>query len=92
MGVRLLRNCLGRVMSMNAAEKKQDERRVFDLVYASERFDEVIPNENPDFLLRREPGMPCFGVEITEYHVSETDARLDRLPAYSTDLLERLTQ
>jgi hypothetical protein len=67
--------------------KKAAERHIFDLVYAGRQLHEILPHENPDFLVRQTPRTPYFGVEVTEYHVSETSARLDRLDGYTTTLL-----
>jgi hypothetical protein len=68
--------------------KKAEERRIFDLVYGDRSLHDVLTHENPDFLVRQSPGLPHFGVEVTEYHVNETNARLDRLKGYSTRLLD----
>lgn len=72
---------------INVNTKKQEERRVFDLVYAGRSFDEVRENENPDFLVRLFPGTPYFGVEVTEYYLTETNARIDNISGYTNQLL-----
>jgi hypothetical protein len=72
---------------MNVNNKKHEERRIFDLIYADCSFDEVKDCENPDFLVRYSPNTPYFGVEVTKYYLSETDARIDNIPYYSTQLL-----
>lgn len=72
---------------MNANNKKHEERRIFDLIYADRSLDEVKEYENPDFLVRYFPNTPYFGVEVTEYYLSETDARIDNISDYSTQLL-----
>jgi hypothetical protein len=70
------------------SNKKVAERRIFDLVYAARPLHEILTHENPDFLVRQTPRTPYFGVEVTEYHASETSARLDRLEGYTTALLD----
>lgn len=67
--------------------KKQEERRIFDLVYADRSFDEVKEFETPDFLVRYFPNTSYFGVEVTEYYLTETNARLDNITDYSGHLL-----
>ncbi len=71
----------------NINTKQQEERRIFDLVYAGRSFNEVRENENPDFLVRLFPDMPYFGVEVTEYYLTETNARIDNISDYTNKLL-----
>jgi hypothetical protein len=71
---------------MNMDAKKLRERKILDLVYADRRIEEIIPSERPDFLLRCRGGQQ-FGVEIAELYHSQTTARLDRIPDYSSELL-----
>lgn len=73
---------------MDGNSKKTEERRIFDLVYGDGSLDDVRPHENPDFLVRLSAHLPYFGVEVTEYYVDETSARLDRIEGYSTSLLD----
>lgn len=68
--------------------KKQEERRIFDLVYGDKSFYEVKYFESPDFLVRYFSNTPYFGVEITEYYLTETNARLDNIADYSDQLLD----
>ncbi len=67
--------------------KKQQERRIFDLVYADRSFDKVKDSENPDFIVRYFPNSSYFGVEVTEYYLSETNARIDNIAGYTEELL-----
>ena len=67
--------------------KKQQERRIFDLVYGDRSFDEVKVSENPDFLVRYFPNTSYFGVEVTEYYLTETNARIDNIAGYTGELL-----
>jgi len=67
--------------------KKQQERRIFDLVYDDRSFDNVKASENPDFIVRYSPSSPYFGVEVTEYYLTETNARIDNIAGYTEELL-----
>ncbi len=67
--------------------KKREERRIFDLVYGDRSFNEVKDSETPDFLVRYFPDKSYFGVEVTEYYLNETNARLDNIPDYTGQLL-----
>jgi hypothetical protein len=73
---------------MHPDTKKSRERRIFDLVYGERSFNDVTQHENPDFLVRHLRDAPVFGVEVTEYYHSETDARMDRIAGYVSHLLE----
>jgi hypothetical protein len=72
---------------MDTNSKKQEELRIFDLVYADRSFDEVKEFENPDFLVRYFPNTSYFGVEVTEYYLTETNARIDNISGYTGQLL-----
>ena len=72
---------------METNSKKQQERRIFDLVYADRSFDEVKESENPDFLVRYFPNTPYFGVEVTECYLTETNARIHNISGYTDELL-----
>jgi hypothetical protein len=72
---------------LDTNSKKQQERRIFDLVYADRSFDEVKESENPDFLVRFFPNTAYFGVEVTEYYLTETNARIDNIAGYTGELL-----
>ena len=81
--------CCSEFSMMDANSKKQEERRIFDLVYADRSFDEIKDFENPDFLVRYFPNTPYFGVEVTEYYLTETNARIDNISSYTEQLLNR---
>ena len=72
---------------LDANSKKQQERRIFDLIYSDRSFDEVKESENPDFLVRYFPNTSYFGVEVTEYYLTETNARIDNIADYTGELL-----
>ncbi len=72
---------------MERAEKKNRERKIFDLVYATRATGTVTDSETPDFLVSPPLGRRNFGVEVTELYGSDSSARLERTPGYSLDLL-----
>src|SRR5713101_2273510 len=67
--------------------KKNKERTIFDLVYAGRAFDSVTPTEEPDFRVKNADGE--FGVEITEFYFSQSEARIKNIPGYFQEILER---
>jgi hypothetical protein len=69
--------------------KKARERRVFDMVYGDRPRLEIVDSEHPDFLVRLRNELPHFGVEVAEFYHSESEARLQRIPGYVGDLLDR---
>jgi hypothetical protein len=69
-----------------ADAKKVRERRILDLIYADRSVVSIIPSERPDFIIGH-PNRTTFGVEITEFYNSETDARMERIPDYNSELL-----
>jgi hypothetical protein len=67
--------------------KKSRERALLQTVYDMSAYGQVLESEAPDFQLKR-PGSPwSFGVEITEFFYSGSEARLDSIPDYFTKLL-----
>lgn len=56
-----------------------------DLIYESRPIEEIIPSERPHFILTAWGRQ--FGVEVAELYLSETTARLGRMPEYSEELL-----
>lgn len=67
--------------------KKQEERRILDLIYGGRAIHSVESSERPDFLLRLSADTAQFGVEITRLYESETEARLQNIDGYVTALL-----
>ena len=65
--------------------KKNKERTIFDLVYAGRVIDSVTPAEEPDFKVKNADGE--FGVEITEFYFSQSEARMKNIPGYFTEIL-----
>lgn len=66
--------------------KKHRERAILELVYDVGRFDSVRDSESPDFELRHHNEEKYFGVEITEFYLSDSDARIKNIPNYMTEL------
>ncbi|MGA7496705.1 MAG: hypothetical protein WBX00_08260 [Isosphaeraceae bacterium] len=64
---------------------KKQERRVFDAVFGRLGLT-VAEQEEPDFVCSQ-PGMENFGVEVTEFFLTESDARLERIGSYACDLI-----
>ena len=71
-----------------ADNKKKREREILDEVYADRTFSEIEPHESPDFLIRPHPRAERFGVEISEFYLTEGHARLDRIEGYRAELLD----
>ncbi len=67
-------------------KKKNKEKTIFDLVYSGRAFDSVTPTEEPDFKVKNADGE--FGVEITEFYFSQSEARMKNIPGYFTEILE----
>jgi len=66
---------------------KKSERAILDMVYGDGEFQEIIDSEGPDFRLRRSGQASSFGVEVTEFYYSESNARVRHIPGYVTELL-----
>jgi hypothetical protein len=67
--------------------KKLDERLVLEKVYRRRNLAEVNWREKPDFSLRLRHASGLFGVEVSRYYDSESEARLTESPGYSQQLL-----
>jgi len=67
--------------------KKNKERTIFDFVYAGRLVDSVTPTEEPDFKVKNADGE--FGVEITEFYFTQSQARLINIPSYGTEILDK---
>ncbi|WP_420768268.1 hypothetical protein ACNR9V_12935 [Parageobacillus thermoglucosidasius] len=66
--------------------KKQNEMYILKSVYKTEKYKEVKQIEEPDFIITNHSNIK-FGVEVTEYYYSETDARLRKIQNYFQDLI-----
>jgi hypothetical protein len=58
------------------------------MIYGGTALAEVIDSERPDFLVRYSADSRIFGVEVTEFYQSDTNARLNRIPGYVSELLD----
>ncbi len=65
---------------------KLDERKILEAAYSHLSPLVVNESESPDFLC--EAFGSKFGVEVTEFFVSESEARLQKLPGYGLSLLK----
>lgn len=66
---------------------KMEERQILDLVFGGHDGLEVVEQEKPDFRCQVLGGI-VFGVEVTEFFLSQSAARLRRIPGYCGELLK----
>lgn len=64
--------------------KKEREKKILKEVYSSEQYNNVKSSEQPDFIITAKDR---FGVEVTEFFVSESSARLHNIPNYVSDII-----
>ena len=69
-------------------DKKKIEREILALVYNDQDYDEIEESEQPDFIIFPKNYDTGFGVEITEFFLSESNARLRKIPDYFEELLD----
>lgn len=69
-------------------DKKEREKSILKMVYKSDRIDEIIDCENPDFKVRNKHQQSFFGVEVTEFYFSESSARMRNIPNYVGEILD----
>ena len=67
---------------------KEKERDILKAIYDLSDFDEVISYEKPDFKIRIKNSEMYFGVEITEFYFSESNARMRNIDGYIGELLD----
>jgi len=65
---------------------KLEERKVVEMVFGGHPQITIDESERPDFICRV-PEAVEFGVEITDFYLSESVARLRNIPNYASDLL-----
>jgi hypothetical protein len=58
--------------------RKDRERAVLQMVYDLDQFDSVRDSESPDFILQHRSEQEYFGVEITEFYLTESDGTVSR--------------
>jgi hypothetical protein len=66
--------------------RKDRERAILEMIYDVDQFDSVRNSESPDFTLQHRSEQEYFGVEITEFYLTDSDARIRSLPGYMTSL------
>lgn len=67
--------------------KQRNEQRIFDTVYGNTNHLNTTHGDKPDFLVSLVDDLK-FGVEITEFFQSESQARLNNIPSYISELLD----
>lgn len=65
---------------------KEEEKAIFDLVYADVLGTEPLSTEKPDFMVKAECGL-TLGVEITSLYYSDKHGEIDNKVRYKEDLL-----
>lgn len=73
----------------NFIDKKKKERHVLGLVYLEEDFEKVTPNEEPDFKIKHKFNNLEFGVEVTEFYLSQSRARINNIPGYVSAIINQ---
>jgi hypothetical protein len=68
--------------------KKNNERKILNLIYKDSEY-EIHPSEEPDFLLIDKEHGYSFGVEITEFYINDSNARLRNIPHYGDDIITK---
>lgn len=66
---------------------KSEERKVVEMVFGGHPHISIEESERPDFICRV-PNRIEFGIEVTDFFLSESVARLRRIPNYAMDLLK----
>ena len=66
--------------------RKARERAILEMVYDIVQFDSVRDSESPDFILQHRSEQEYFGVEITEFYLTDSDARTRFIPGYVSSL------
>jgi len=67
---------------------KEKEREVLSLVYDNTEYSEIVDSEEPDFKIRHINSAYWFGVEVTEFYATESNARLRNIGTYFTELID----
>lgn len=75
-------------MLLSGLDKKQKEKRILNLVYSDDEVANAEVTEEPDFIFRYNP-LICFGVEVTEFYFSESEARMRNIPNYFTRIMDQ---
>lgn len=67
---------------------KKKETDILKMVYDVDKFERVIKGENPDFKMKHKNHQYLFGVEVTEFYYSESNARLRNIPRYVNEIIK----
>jgi len=70
-------------------KKAEKELEILKLIYDLSKYKRVAKSEKPDFILYLPVRDYRFGVEISEFYFSESDARLRNIPNYVTEILNK---
>lgn len=74
---------------MTRQSTKDRELAILRTVYSSDQLGSVESHERPDFLVSLRRSNPLFfGVEVTEFYLSESVARLKNISGYMTEIFE----
>ena len=68
-------------------KKKSNERKILNLIYDESKYAEVIESERPDFKISHKFSCLLFGIEVTEFYNSESNARLKNIPDYFNEII-----
>jgi len=66
--------------------RKQNEYQILSAVYNLNDYAEVLASECPDFRLLHKGSDVTFGVEVTEFYFSHSNARLRNMPDYFNEI------
>ncbi len=67
-------------------KKKIQEEKILLKVYDKEKYKYIKKREEPDFEIKQNGGYK-FGVEITEFYFTESNARMKNIPHYFNEIL-----
>lgn len=69
--------------------KKYSERIILDYIYKGKNNLTILEREEPDFWLKYDNEMSYFGIEVTEFFLSQSSARIDKIPGYFKDIMDK---
>lgn len=68
--------------------KEHNERLILAGVYKEHSHLEITQSDKPDFIIQDYTKIE-YGVEVTDFYVTKTNARLDKIPDYRKELLDK---
>lgn len=68
--------------------KKEKEKYILNMIFSSKGI-EILETEEPDFIITDNNKKLVFGVEITEFFVDDCYARLQNIPSYFSDVINK---